>query len=173
MLSTRKLLIPGFRDVPGVKAELINRMKEGELDDLIFKLIESCQIGIVRFLLDLGVDKDVKSFYDIYNPCVGLLHVASMWGHADIVRLLLDVGADKDVKDENCSTPLHLAAGNGKSDIVRLLLDAGADINVKTYKGHTPLHRAIRSKHIDIVMILLNAGADKEVKDMKIGRAHV
>ena len=42
-----------------------------------------------------------------------LLHIASLYGYADLVDALLAAGADPEVKDENSSTPLvrRLTAG--------------------------------------------------------------
>ena len=149
MLSKRKLLIPGFRDVIGVNYALRVRVKTGEYDYLLLSATESGLTSIVNILLDAGADKEVKDEYG-RTP----LDVAAWEGHTDIVKLLLDAGADKEVKGRLGSTPLYLAAWNGRTGIVKLLLDAGADKEVKDIFGNTPLHDAARRGHTDIVELL-------------------
>ena len=150
MLSKRKLLIPGFRDVIGVNYALRVRVKTGEYDYLLLSATESGLTSIVNILLDAGADKEVKDEYG-RTP----LDVAAWEGHTDIVKLLLDAGADKEVKDRDGRTPLHFAAMHkGHTDIVKLLVDAGADLEVKDDRGWTPLrYAAMRGLH-DIYNLL-------------------
>ena len=95
MTSMRALLIPGFRDVIGVNAAVVARVKSGECDHLLCSATESGITGIVNYLVDAGVDKEVKG-EDGLTP----LHVAAREGHTDIVKLLLDAEVDKDVKNK-------------------------------------------------------------------------
>ena len=83
MTSMRALLIPGFRDVIGVNAAVVARVKSGECDHLLWSATESGITGIVNYLLDAGADKEVKNKYG-KTP----LHVATWYGHIDIVSLL-------------------------------------------------------------------------------------
>ena len=117
MTSMRALLIPGFRDVIGVNAAVVARIKSGECDHLLCSATESGITGIVNYLVDAGVDKEVKKIKDGWTP----LHVAAKKGHTDIVKLLLDAEVDMNVKDNGGWTPLNLAAKKGHTDIVSLL----------------------------------------------------
>ena len=54
MTSMRALLIPGFRDVIGVNAAVIARVKSGECDDLLWSATQSGISGIVNYLLEAG-----------------------------------------------------------------------------------------------------------------------
>ena len=59
-LDIRTLLIPGFRDVTGVKFTLYRRIESGEYDKLLISATESGLKDIVKLLLDTGADNDVK-----------------------------------------------------------------------------------------------------------------
>ena len=117
-LSLRQLLHPEFRGLSGMKHEIGRRVQE-EPEEAAELLIDAAQNGqdrIVSYLLDVGVDKDVK---DIEGK-TPLLWAASN-GHTAIVKLLLDAGADKDVKDNYGGTPLLWAAWLNHPDIFELL----------------------------------------------------
>lgn len=43
----------------------------------------------------------------------GALHVAAVYGFADVVKVLLDKGADVNARMQGDVTALHLAAANG------------------------------------------------------------
>lgn len=65
------------------------------------------------------------------------LHVAALYGFAEVIRLLINAPASTDMKarsyinaeDEFSQTPLHLAAENGNKECVVELLKQGANIN--------------------------------------------
>ncbi|MEW5297250.1 MAG: hypothetical protein WDW36_000474 [Sanguina aurantia] len=98
------------------------------------------------------------------------LHLASLYGHADIVRLLLANGGDPDVVNESdCSTPLHDAAAGGYDPILLMLLaKAHADIlNATDEDGDTPLHNAARGGHKSTVELLLSRGADPRTLNLE------
>ena len=54
------------------------------------------QLDIVRFLEEVGADKD---------PASNTLLLAAQNGHIDIVRFLVDHGADKDLAENNGARP--------------------------------------------------------------------
>ena len=103
-MPKRDLLIPGFRDVVGVRSALFERVKTGEYDKLLLSAAKRGLTSIVKILLDAGADKDVKN-KDRETP----LHYAAIFGRTDIVKLLLDAGADKYVKTKNGWIPLQYA----------------------------------------------------------------
>ena len=76
MTSMRALLIPGFRDVIGVNAAVVARIKSGECDNLLLSATQSGITGIVNYLLDAGArGADTK-----------VLLWAAWKGHTDIVQ---------------------------------------------------------------------------------------
>ena len=175
MMPDRDLVIPGFRDVLGVKSALherVRRLNESsnwdekmELARINALLISAAGRGltdIVKFLLDVGVDVN----YIDYHLHRSALHNAILYGHTDTVKLLLDAGADTEVWDGkrrtrtwgtlgvSRRTPLHLAVEKGQVEIVKLLLNAGADKNVKNKAGLTALHFAKWRRHEELVTLL-------------------
>ena len=155
MLPIRYLLIPGFRDIPGIQTSLINRIKKDNNKKLILSAVKKGVSGIVKHLLESDADKEIT---DIFGRTPILQAVQKDF--TIIVKLLLDAGANKEVKDEGGMTCLHWASN---IDIVKLLLDAGANKNIKSNSGDTPLHFAAEYGNTDITKILLNFGADKNV----------
>mmetsp|Transcript_28262 Transcript_28262/g.47513 ORF Transcript_28262/g.47513 Transcript_28262/m.47513 type:complete len:524 (-) Transcript_28262:227-1798(-) len=68
------------------------------------------------------------------------LHLASMYGHADIVDALLKQGAyNKDAQDVSFKlrTPLHHAAAMCQIDVVEMLLHSGANMQIRDEDGLT------------------------------------
>ena len=45
------------------------------------------------------------------------LHLACIYGHADIVQLLVQAGCSIRCKDDDSSTPLHMAAAEGNLEV--------------------------------------------------------
>ena len=97
------------------------------------------------------------------------LHLASLYGWAEIVRELLDRGATACSEDNLGRTPLHLVAGSKyypRRDDARvrvrsaqLLLEHGADVNSRDEDKSTPLHVASYCCRADVVQVLLDHGA--------------
>jgi hypothetical protein len=101
------------------------------------------------------------------------LHVACLYGHADLVRALLAKNANPRVTDGDGGTPLHDASAGGHMEIVRMLVDsvfsASAEevasfVNARDGDGETPLHLATRGEHEHVVRFLLSHGASVEIK---------
>tara|TARA_Y100001970_G_scaffold36092_1_gene44617 strand:+ start:359 stop:1027 length:669 start_codon:yes stop_codon:yes gene_type:complete len=161
MMPARETLTPGFRDVLGVDKAISERIKKGEYNDLFISAVEQGLVGVVKYLLNLGVDTEIKYGEVVYDVGTAL-HYAAYEGHTEIVKLLLDAGADKDVMVFLAQTPLHWALMEGHTEIVKLLLDVGARAHgIGGYE--TPLHVAARDGHTEIVKLLLDAGADVDV----------
>ena len=73
---------------------------------------------IVKFLLSLGADPNVKNIYGIHP-----IHVAAAWGYADIAKVLLQCHNEvKDALDGELRTPLHHAAIHDQVSIIKNLL---------------------------------------------------
>lgn len=98
------------------------------------------------------------------------LHLASLYGHADIVRLLLASGGDPNVINESdSSTPLHDAAAGGYDAILLMLLEkTHADtLDATDEDGDTPLHNAARGGHKSTVELLLARGSDPRTLNLE------
>ncbi|MGA7833268.1 MAG: ankyrin repeat domain-containing protein [Terracidiphilus sp.] len=126
-------------------------------------------LGIVRALLDAGVDVNAKSA-DGYTA----LMAASRSNHLEVVRALLEAKADVDSKMSNYDAPdeepgidtngektaLMLASEAGNLNVVRTLLDAGADVNAGGIYCGTALILAVKNDHLEVVRTLLAAKAN-------------
>uniref|UniRef100_H9GCQ0 Ankyrin repeat domain 27 n=1 Tax=Anolis carolinensis TaxID=28377 RepID=H9GCQ0_ANOCA len=100
----------------------------------------------------LGVDVTNQ---DAQTP----LHVAALYGHADLVALLLKRGADVGAKDASHAVPLHLACQNGHLEVVKALIENHAKQNKKDILGNTPLIYACLNNYQEIVAFLIQHGA--------------
>ncbi len=105
------------------------------------------RLAIVELLLELGVDPNRKSDWDMgpWSP----LHCAIFRGDKDLAKLLLSHGATLDV---------HTAAGLGDCAAVSRLLDADpARVNERGGDGCYPLHFA---DTVEVAQLLLDRGAE-------------
>jgi ankyrin repeat protein len=67
------------------------------------------------------------------------LHVAALFGRADVAAALIDQGAELSLADVDGNTALHMAAFVGNQEIAELLLDRGASVRARNALGFTPL----------------------------------
>ncbi len=95
------------------------------------------------------------------------LHVAAMYGHAEVVRWLLHHGANANDLTHQGYSPLHMAAD---PEVITLLIKHGAELNILA-GGQTPLQKAsadltnawnekVKRKRQEVVDIYLDAGAE-------------
>ncbi|KAL4997989.1 ankyrin repeat-containing domain protein [Aspergillus recurvatus] len=76
------------------------------------------------------------------------LHLAAVYGLANVARLLLDAGAVVEARDTEARTPLHYTCTlrskeiEGVEDVIPALVDAGADLAARTARGEIALHAA-------------------------------
>mmetsp|Transcript_31038 Transcript_31038/g.73724 ORF Transcript_31038/g.73724 Transcript_31038/m.73724 type:complete len:205 (+) Transcript_31038:46-660(+) len=164
--SLRGCAIPGSRGRLGSAVPTSARMRQaatvrgrglelrmGITVDDVTTLMDAAQDGDaakVRSLIAEGIDVNIKQLdenlrltevkLDAASQDGGTtaLHLASMFGHAEVVKLLLELGASTAVKDEDLNTPLHMAVMGNHADIVRQLTTAGADSSVENAFGDTP-----------------------------------
>lgn len=122
-------------------------------------------IGLVRFLLSVGADVNVRAPY-WGSP----LRNAILFGSVPLVELLLAKGAiinPLPVGYNDCTSLQHAVISGSSSEMVQLLLERGADVNargisksVRDYHEPTPpLGLAAKSNNNELVQILLKAGA--------------
>ena len=50
------------------------------------------------------------------------LHIASIFGHAELCRLLLKYGADLYKKGQHGALPIHIAAREGHASLVKMMV---------------------------------------------------
>ncbi|WP_341755628.1 ankyrin repeat domain-containing protein [Candidatus Tisiphia endosymbiont of Ptychoptera albimana] len=151
-------------------------------------------LDIMEFLLEQGIDIDVKSDNgdtpllivaltgnlegmkflvekgaDVTiknNEGFSVLHIAAQRNVAvSAIKFLVKEGADINVQDGYGNSPLHDAARFGQNDIIKLLIDKGADINAQDEHGNTPLDIAISEKHTDSAELLIDKAADINEQD--------
>ena len=84
--------------------------------------------GIVRMLLDVGVEIDAKD-----GGGYTALHLAAWGGEEDVVRLLVEAGANVNAKSDGKTTARYLAAAANHESIQELLLEHGAEKGVFEY----------------------------------------
>lgn len=87
------------------------------------------RLGIVRRLIQLGIDPNAKS--GVHNSAP--IHIAASDGHREIVEYLLQCGAVLDVSGPE-QNPLFGAIYGGHTEIAKLLIDSGIDTTVR-YTG--------------------------------------
>lgn len=116
--------------------------------------------GILKFLLDLGVNVDSKDT-DGRTP----LSYAAETGHEGRFALLLGKGANINSNDVASRAPLSYAAEKGHKRIVQALINNGANIESKDTAGWTPLSYATKNGHKDLLKDLRFHGANIDPKD--------
>eukprot|EP01094_Clydonella_sp_ATCC50884_P024167 TRINITY_DN5990_c0_g1_i1.p1 TRINITY_DN5990_c0_g1~~TRINITY_DN5990_c0_g1_i1.p1 ORF type:complete len:715 (+),score=262.20 TRINITY_DN5990_c0_g1_i1:38-2146(+) len=117
-------------------------------------------MGAVQRLLAAGADVNEPDANG-----AAPLHIAVLYGHADITEKLVEAGAKVNVVDEDGTTPLHKAAYTGNECILRLLLKHGADVRVRNRSGATPLHIAAYKNRIECARALLESDAEPSAPD--------
>jgi ankyrin repeat protein len=151
-------------------------------------------LGLIRDLLDRGVDPDVRmrewppvrraflratsdlSWVDLTGQTPFLK--AALHGDVTVMRLLLDHGADPAIPTYGGTTALMAAAGvnwvvdqtwdEGPAaliEAVRLCADLGLDVNAINSMGLTALHGAANRGSDDIIRFLVERGARLDVAD--------
>ena len=120
---------------------------------------ETVTAAELQAMIDAGADVHAKTNTDL-TP----LHLAALYGNAEMIPVLVKVGADVNTKDNNGFTPLHGAAEEGQAEVIPVLVQAGADVNEKTNDGFTPLHIAAANGKAEVIPVLVKVGADVNAK---------
>ena len=117
----------------------------------------TCQVKILRLLLERGADPNLSSLPDKAGP-TALYLARRMRNFYEAVDLLLLHGADINSQGP-LGTPLHLASRFGDVDRIKYLLGKGATIDACNEWRQTPLHSAVSEGRVAILTYLLHAGA--------------
>ena len=123
------------------------------------------QAGLMKFLLFLGTDPNVKidsSWYCATGNSLIIshhypLHTAAGEGGLEATQILLEHGAQVNATNEAGNTALWYAALYGRADIARLLLARGAEMNSAS------LEEAAEEGETEIVKLLLENDAGKNL----------
>jgi ankyrin repeat protein len=156
---------------------------EGGHEDVVWFLIDRCthfssvlhvksnvmiegakagQVGIVRMLLDHGIDANVT----YYGDGASALQLSSSRGHLQVVRVLLENGAEARLSGQSATNPLVQASRNGHLDVMKLLLQFGSSVDIKTW--NECLRQAVREGHLGTVRFCLESGADVSINEETI-----
>ena len=110
-----------------------NAVKEGT-DAPVALAAQWADADVCKSLLEYGADPNGR-----YQGRTAL-HIAAIFGRAEIVKTLLAHGrVDVDAVEAGTGyTSLHDAVQHGRKDIIALLLDHGADVQRKDAVGNTP-----------------------------------
>merc|ERR1712072_70003 len=74
------------------------------------------------------------------------LHLAALWGHADVCKKLLAAGADASLETKKHKTPLQTATEEGKRDAAQVLAEhTGVELkddDIQEGTSHTVISKA-------------------------------
>ncbi|XP_010159927.1 PREDICTED: ankyrin repeat domain-containing protein 27-like, partial [Eurypyga helias] len=95
------------------------------------------------------------------------LHMAALYGHAELVSLLLKHGASISAKNAKHAEALHLACQKGHFQVVKCLMDCNAKQNKKDIYGNTPLIYACLNGQYETTALLIQHGASVNLSNAK------
>lgn len=101
---------------------------------LLHLAAEMGQVDVARYLLEQGIDPDVRD-EDGTPP----LHMAAESSSSGVAELLIACGADVNSRDNTGYTALHEAAYHCNVRVAELLIERGADVDARLDRGDTPL----------------------------------
>ncbi len=164
-------------------------------EDLLFESVEHLNIDYIKYLLDKGVDINIRNSEGETPLIIALKHGQNRLSGGNIIeltKLLIKSGAEINVEDENGYTPLLYAVkgnSNGsdctivgpfewrlemephywdtKLTLIKTLLQQGVKVS---YGKHNPLKFAIQYADFEVFELLYNNGAkiSKELLDISV-----
>lgn len=144
-------------------ASAVNTINESNLnedyDDVLeqaerlTQAVESGDIGLVKSLLNAGVDPNIDAYE---SPSA--LKIAKYNGYDEIADLLIEAGAKGEYDDQIID--VVNAINNGENDYLKLRLESGLDPNSMDEDGTTLLVLGVLYHNLEAVKLLLSAGAD-------------
>ena len=126
-------------------------LPEGSLVRLYLSACKQGDCGVVKLLLDTGVEVDATVKFGMGST--GLMH-ASKGGHCELVELLLGRGSRVNQQYVDGKSSLMYASEGGHAEVVELLLKAGARADLQAQFGVSAKKLAEERNHVDIVKLL-------------------
>ena len=130
------------------------------------------RLDILRLLVKLGANVDVRSTRAWFFRGQTALHACSLGGSCSCMKVLLELGADPMALDNDGASALHLAATAGKAKACQTLVEHITEVSgavnaakallAKDNSGETPLHRASTASCVSMVLRLLEASGGAE-----------
>lgn len=137
-------------------------------------LRSSYGIGVIRKLIELGVDMD-KAVIRGQTPAGIIASEEKQRNPKD--ELFFEEAArlfsreSMEQINNNGEAAVHLAAKNGHTGMLQVMIEKGVDINLTQdapgEAGTTALHCACAQGHGDVARLLISAGADDTLKNLK------
>lgn len=95
-------------------------------EEMLWEAVRHNQEGVIRMLLDNGVNVNATTYTDGRDHGTAL-HIAASQGYHQLVQILLNHGADVNQGESLRSiAPINAAARGGHEEVVQILLDHGA-----------------------------------------------
>jgi ankyrin len=124
----------------------------------------ACATGQLDYVKKaLGQDKSVVALCTPVGDTP--LHIAALWGHADIAAFLLDNGADPNARNHLDQTPLLYCAQHGNASTADLLMDEGAGKGAGELDSEGVLAMAARFGNVPVAESLLARGANVNARN--------
>eukprot|EP00210_Caulerpa_lentillifera_P007387 g7060.t1 len=132
------------------------------------QVFQASETGDVLLLEDLSQEKGFNFNLEDEsgrNP----LHIASIYGQAQIVEFLISKGlSPRSPTKSDSSSPLILAATYGHPSCIDVLLNRGADLVTQDKRGWTALHAACDQGRFEVVKILVEFGIRHNLRFLDI-----
>ena len=163
------------------RLQLINTIVEEEVDDLLWRVLNSARDGEKRqegfkaaFIIATRSNKP-KAIYELLSRPLAQekypgelfngFFAAADFGSYSVLEVMLNHGAEPDFAMPTTNwTALHFASARLSPETLDLLFKAGADPNIQSVRGWTPLHIAVFQKNREFTKALLDNGADPDVR---------
>jgi len=149
-----------------IKRDLLALAEFGDL-----YCVKQCVKNIPKKLRKTYLNRSVVTLRDdITQVNTSALHIACLYGHADIVSYLLEQGADPLLQDMEGYLPIHRAVWSLEKDcgvsIIKLFVEFSPELlNAAGIYGRTALHTAAFRGNIAAVNCLIALGANLDVKE--------
>ncbi|KAH0559956.1 hypothetical protein GP486_003522 [Trichoglossum hirsutum] len=138
---------------------------EIDLDSILLLAARNGHAGIVKFLLERGVDPNAAG-----DNGVTALHESAIGGFDSTVLLLLEHGADIKAKTRDQETPIYLSSKHGHESTSRILMEKfGSFKPAQPYEYEQALHSAAGNGEEACVLLLLKLGFDPDGNTNGIG----
>ncbi|KAK5866823.1 hypothetical protein PBY51_011367 [Eleginops maclovinus] len=140
----------------GDEAEVQRLLSEGENNEDVSMCHPLCSCDLCDFQVSGRLnDSSIVTPFSRDDRGYTPLHVAAIYGQAQLIDLLVCKGALVNATDYHALAPLHLACQRGYQGVTLLLLHYKANTDAQDNNGNTPLHLACMYGHEDCVKALV------------------